>query len=379
MQEHFIPQDISNYKFHLIGELDLQQFLEILAGVILAVIIYNLGLPGILAWPLMIFSVGLGLIAAFVPIADQPLSHWLKVFFRLLSAPTKFYWRKEIIIPAYFTYELPSEHQSALASQETFNATPVKRHRALDYFTSLDQKNNQAPDQLEIFSPTNIQAAMTQFNINSAKETSSLSPNIPRKKVLRKPSLQEGQSLRIRPIIAPSQKNIDSFINTAMSKPTKLVTKIAALDEKTLGWPQAKLANQQKPVLKPPVLSATPSSPASSSPTITSVSFSRPVSQNVTTPVSTQPTQAGTKNFLLKGKVITADNRPLSEAILSVKDGHGNFKFLLRSDEQGNFISHQPLNPGAYQVSTQKEAHTFTDLTINFTAQGAEPILLKAN
>ena len=141
MQEHFIPQDISNYKFHLIGELDLQQFLEILAGVVVGVIIYKLGLPGFITWPLILISVGLGLVAAFVPIADQPLSHWIKVFFNLLSAPTKFYWRKEIIIPAYFTYELQDEYQNALATQDTFNSSTVKTHRALDYFTSLDQKN----------------------------------------------------------------------------------------------------------------------------------------------------------------------------------------------------------------------------------------------
>lgn len=391
MQEHFIPQDISNYKFHLIGELDLQQFLEILAGVVIGVIIYKLGLPGFITWPLVLISVGLGLVAAFVPIADQPLSHWAKVFFHLLSAPTKFYWRKEIIIPAYFTYELHDEYQNALATQDTFNSTTVKTHRALDYFTSLDQKNNQVDDNLEVFSPKKIQAAMSQFNFNSSQEKVSSVPSLPRKKISRRPLIQEGQSLRIRPIITPSQKNIDSFITTALSRPIKLVTKIASLDEKTIGWPQAKLANQQKTEVKSQA-SALPSiepTTASSLPT-KAVVFQAPLNSNLSvnkiTPSSlleeqsfNSSVQINEKNFLLKGKIVNSNNQPIPETILSLKDNHDNFKFLLHSDENGNFISNQPLSPGEYRLSAQKELFTFPNLTINITNQGIPPILLKAN
>lgn len=366
MQEHFIPQDISNYKFHLIGELDLQQFLEIMAGVVLGFLVYKIGLPGFVTWPLVLLSVGLGLVAAFIPIADQPLSHWLKVFFHLLSAPTKFYWRKEIIIPAYFTYELQNEYQNALANQETFNATPVKQHKAFDYFTSLDQKNGQSQDNLEIFSPNNIQAAMSQFNLNTSKENVVTNPTILRKKIIRKPSIQEGQSLRIRPIIAPSQKNIDSFINSALSKPTKLITKITSLNEKTVGWPQAKLANQQK------------SSPQNAPVVIFQPQLNQ-LKSSLSPQIATPPSLAIKKDFFLKGKITDSNNQPLSEVILSVKDANDNFKFLLHSDDRGNFISSQPLTPGEYHLSAQKDKLDFAPYTINFTDQGAAPILLKAN
>ena len=387
MQEHFIPQDISNYRFHLIGELDLQQFLEIMAGVVLGFIIYKIGLPGIITWPLVLIAVGLGLVAAFVPIADQPLSHWLKVFFHLLSAPTKFYWRKEVVVPAYFTYELQSEHQGALSNQETFNATPVKKHRALDYFTSLDQQNRQDYDHLEIFSPNNIQAAMNQFNLNSSQHSPLSVPATPRKKVLRRPSIQEGQSLRIRPIIAPSQKNIDSFINSAMSKPTKLVTKIASLDEKTLGWPHAKLAHQQKTSTPAGlVFSGAPQSlPAQliiKSPTSSSITLPPSSASSAVSPSSPTITKASSINegsFFLKGKIVDSQNQPISGGILSVKDAYDNFKFLLHSDESGNFISAQPLKHVDYHLLAQIDALIFPIRTINFTTQGAEPVLLKAN
>ena len=237
---------------------------------------------------------------------------------------------------------------------------------------------------------------MSQFSFNSSQEKlSSSAPISPRKKILRRPLIQEGQSLRIRPIITPSQKNIDSFITTALSRPTKLVTKIASLDEKTIGWPQAKLANQQKVEAKTQLMSSFDEKPSTTSPSISASSpekviFQSPSNSNLSiNKINLTPTfeqkplnssvQINEKNFFIKGKIINSASQPLSEVILSVKDNHDNFKFLLHSDENGNFISSQPLSPGEYHLSAQKDSLVFPNLTINLTNQGVSPILLKAN
>ncbi len=237
MQEHLIPQDVSNYRFHLIGELDLIQFLQILAGLGIAFIIYQLGLPGFIAWPLIFLVVGIGLLAAFIPIAAQPLSHWIRVFIKNLNSPTRFYWRKEAVIPSYFNFELPPARQEALFAQETFNTSPLKKHQAYDYFTSLDSKNPQVNDDLEVFDHQKVQSVLEQFATTPQPKVS-YAP----KKVIRKPIIQEGQSLRVRPMIVPSQENINSFIETqsnSLFKPTQITTKITAVPEKNLSWPQA--------------------------------------------------------------------------------------------------------------------------------------------
>lgn len=483
MQEHFIPQDISNYRFHLIGELDLRQFLEIMAGVVIGFLIYKMGWPGIITWPLIILFVGLGLIAAFVPIADQPLSHWAKVFFHLLSAPTKFYWRKGNLVPAYFTYELPSTNKDALSTQETFNSMPAKQHRALDYFSSLEQKTAEQ-DHLEIFNQENVESVLTKFaNLPVVKNKTAP------KKIIRKPSVQEGQSMRIRPVIAPSQESMDSFLNTvSFFKPTKVTTQITGINEnKNLGWPQnnrsssgaaaspAPTPNNPVPAAAPtttpssplpsssipsdltptattppliqtaaspisqpsslanssPTSAASPLSDNSLSPSISPLTTVQPIAiKNNSPPInsnsspsaaptastktstfnpspspvlfsnSNQPSSShaeasssnksstvtlttptnleGEKSFLLKGKVVNSTNQSLTDAVLTLKDTNGNLKFVLRSDENGNFISSRPLDTGKYVLTVQKDTLIFPETLLEFTADGLAPLLLKA-
>ncbi len=515
MQEHFIPQDISNYRFHLIGELDLKQFLEIMAGVVLGFLVYKLGLPGFITWPIVILCVGLGLIAALVPIADQPLTHWLSVFFKLLYSPTKFYWRRSNVIPAYFTYELKNEYSNLLSEPETFNSALVKQHRALDYFTSLEKEAER--DNLEVFDQENVNSVLNQFT--TIPETKAKPAT--HKKVILKPSVQEGQSLRIRPIITPTQENIDSFLSNTASffKPTKVTTKITGVGDKNIGWPNSTIVNNQSQKTVSPVSSApttvniasvsstsipTATSPISTDPAatsspITSVTSSSSTSENtssvvsntsstatisptitaasapitssisdvttspnisisstktnivgditpfasnststsiptnkrppttssvsapltnssspssffthessslnninpvnsstssITSPISAAVTAssapniisdsslAGEKTFLLKGKVVDSQNHLISDAILSVKDMNGNLKFILRSDENGNFISSRPLDFGKYAITVKKDSFVFPETLAELTDEGLPPFLLKAN
>ena len=57
MKQHPIPQDITNYRFHLIGSMTLKQFAEVAAAVIVSLIVYATNLPGIIKWPLIIFII----------------------------------------------------------------------------------------------------------------------------------------------------------------------------------------------------------------------------------------------------------------------------------------------------------------------------------
>ena len=433
MQEHFIPQDISNYRFHLIGELDLQQFLEILIGVGIAIIIYQFNWPGIIKWPLMIFFAGIGLIAAFIPIADQPLSHWIKVFLKNLFAPTKFYWRKENAIPAYFLYELQNEYADALKTQETFNASPVKRHKAIDYFNTLGQESALETDRLETFNQERMQSVLQDF-ATSPEPKVVIKP----KKIIRKPSIQDGQSVRIRPIIVPTNKDVNDFLDSgSFFKPTQVTTKITNVEPSTnkhnLNWPQAaktSSSTESQPtttqnntvakepqkdqaatsVIKPqlpkvsiektPTMSK-PQPPIIAKPTnVLSSQKNRPTTPlkqeifptaatNKETPVpNTLPAANSTpelienpeeKSMLIRGKVTDKNGQLLTNVILSLKDSNNNLKFILRSDDHGEFNSDRALSVGKYILSAQKDLLIFPELLIDLDNQGIAPILLKAN
>src|SRR3990170_2260575 len=124
MQEHPIPQDVTGYKFHIVGNMTLKQFAEVGAGVLVAVILYNTNLLSFIKWPLMMLSVGLGGMMAFVPIEERPLDHWIMTFFRRLYNPTKFYWRKDSAVP-FALMPKKAENTKVLAILQTFDELPV--------------------------------------------------------------------------------------------------------------------------------------------------------------------------------------------------------------------------------------------------------------
>ena len=48
MQQHPVPQHISNYEFKLVGDMTLKQFFQLAGGILVALIFYATPLPGII-------------------------------------------------------------------------------------------------------------------------------------------------------------------------------------------------------------------------------------------------------------------------------------------------------------------------------------------
>ena len=94
MIEHPIPQNISSYQFHLVGDMTLKQFLELAGGVLLAWLIWSAALPAIIKWPLSIFAAISGFAMAFLPVEERPLDQWIIAFFTAIYRPTLFSWKK---------------------------------------------------------------------------------------------------------------------------------------------------------------------------------------------------------------------------------------------------------------------------------------------
>lgn len=180
MQEHLIPQDIVNYKFHLIGNLDLKQFGEVGLGVIIGFALFYSEVNFLIKWPLIIISVSTGLVAAFIPIADRPLSHWIKTFAKVIYQPTKFYWKKKAKVPDYFLFE-PKQKDIVLQVDE-IDYTPIRHIKMQQYLTSLN-RNNQKENSLEIFSQEKVKNVLKEFG-----EIQIMS-NLEIKKQIEKPTL----------------------------------------------------------------------------------------------------------------------------------------------------------------------------------------------
>lgn len=100
-QAHPIPQNVTNFEFHLVGDMTLKQFGYLAAGLGLAFLVFTTlsTVQPIIAWPVIIISALLGVAFAFLPIQERPLDHWVGAFFRAIFKPTSLKYSSRIISP----------------------------------------------------------------------------------------------------------------------------------------------------------------------------------------------------------------------------------------------------------------------------------------
>ena len=144
MKQHPIPQDITGYKFHLIGSMTLKQFAELAVGALVAFIVYKSNLIGVVRWPLFIFIVLLSIMIAFVPIEERPLDFWIVTFFKNLWKPTKFFWKRTPKVPDFFNYK-PGLNQNLEVNPEV-NYSPARKKRIQEYLKSIPENDEELDD-----------------------------------------------------------------------------------------------------------------------------------------------------------------------------------------------------------------------------------------
>ncbi|KKT66646.1 MAG: hypothetical protein UW60_C0020G0001, partial [Candidatus Woesebacteria bacterium GW2011_GWA2_44_33] len=93
-QQHPLPQDISSYRFRLIGDMTIKQFASLGVSIVLAIVVYSLPLPFFFKYPLSFLFIVLGVGMAFVPVQGRSLDIWILAFIRSIYSPTQYVWKK---------------------------------------------------------------------------------------------------------------------------------------------------------------------------------------------------------------------------------------------------------------------------------------------
>lgn len=153
MENHPIPQDVTGFKFKLIGSVTIKQFLYLLGGGILAIIIFVLPFSAFLRIPLSLFVGALGAALAFIPIEGRPMDIMIKNFIKALPAENQYIYRKrgaEVLISAFFT-----PPKVVTQAQSTTQPTNLESKRALLYKT-LSSSAGYSPDENERTALSNI-------------------------------------------------------------------------------------------------------------------------------------------------------------------------------------------------------------------------------
>ena len=106
MENHPIPQDVTGFKFRLIGSVTVKQFLYILAAGALCGVFFIMPISFLIKWPAILFIASLGAGLAFLPIEGRPMDVMLINFLKALPAENRYIFHKkgaEALLHDFFT------------------------------------------------------------------------------------------------------------------------------------------------------------------------------------------------------------------------------------------------------------------------------------
>jgi len=169
MENHPIPQDVTGFKFKLIGSVTVKQFLYLMACGITCALIYWLPFHLILKFPLIGLFAFIGIGLAFIPIDGRPMDVMIKNFLRALPAENQFIFRKRGADALLFEYFQPKV--AAHTTEQTQNEKDEEKNskRALLY-SQLKMSSSYRPDASEqaILNNVNSYFGETAHNVMTA-------------------------------------------------------------------------------------------------------------------------------------------------------------------------------------------------------------------
>lgn len=401
MKEHAIPQDITGYKFHIVGNMTLKQFAETAMGFVVAFFIYKTNLYVPVKFSLIAFSAAFGAALAFLPIEERPLDHWFITFFTILYKPTKFYWKKKSKIPDAFTYQV---NKDAKNQGETVDLSPQRRQRISEYLQSV--RSVQATDEEELYYQQRSNQILSIFEDHSVKINYDRA-----KKLKQKPNLKvqvrsliavdeaqdyqktsENQSVQQLPsniFSLPEQEVVlekQSYEYQPLERKAITTEEIASeieipeienvkvdenykREQESLGGDISHRNQQTQEVQDESVYIETTNQADE-----TNNSDSESVTLNKDLPFPTKPS----KPNKLVGMTLTQNDELINNATITLKDSNSTPVTAVRSNALGQFFITSQLKNGKYSIDIKKEGLSFFPVSIILKGETVDPLEIRS-
>lgn len=347
MEPHPIPQNVTTFQFHLVGDMTLKQFGYLAAGAIFAYILFVFASQDypLVAWPLIVISSVFGAALAFLPISSRPLDSWIKAFFKAIYSPTKRVWKK---------------------GDKTSRENPTFNSRLIAYLSAAQPVSH-------------IQTTVTTIASMPAKvEPPSLQPSqsMPSKDELAKTVdlAKEAQNLQMK--IIQTERQLGQIKQTSQTKgPLPLdysqqVNKILS-DLQTLVGQASEIKDQLETVTRPesalkPVMAVPPQAIKET--------------VKVVIPVKPKQSQLALTTFpnVISGVTRDRAGNYLEGAVAVIYDKEGLPVRALKTNKLGQFTGATPLPNGVYNLELEKDNFAFDVLQIELTGGILPPLMITA-
>ncbi len=325
MKQHPIPQDITGYKFHLIGSMTLKQFAELAAGGIIAFIVYKSNLIAVVKWPMFILLIVLAVMIAFVPIEERPLDFWIITYFKNLWKPTKFFWKKTPKIPDFFNYK-PGQHQHVDVRPDV-NYSPARKERIQEYLKSIPDSDEE----------------LDEWDISYNQRATELVANFDQVSI-------KAENISVQPEIRTDKPQLKTRIR-----------KLKSLED-----------IQEKP-------SPTGASASTNKEADNSNLFRTAAGETNRSPDAEKPQIKEAQYNQLQGVIKNNHGEVVSDALIEVF-AHNEDQALRisKSNANGEFFIKTALPNGEYQIKTEAEGLVFMPISIRLTGRAVPAIEIVA-
>ena len=336
MQQHSIPQNVTQYQFRLVGDMTLKQFLELAGGGLLAYLFFASNLIFFIKWPLVILSILLGAGLAFFPVEDRPLDQWIINFLKAIYAPTRFIWQKTNKIPRLFLFEA---HSPDIVNTIT--------------------KTIKAPT---LSSPTAKLSDLSETEFTKISSLDSLFKSLP-------PSPRE-------------LGNTGTREHEAIAKPSIEIRKLNPISAiqgtnlqvpKTIPIPIEKTNTETQPS----TINHLPSTSLVFSAPSTPVKTEQPIAMSTPKKIHL-PASPKTPN-IITGAVVDQDGKIVENAIVQIVSDDGIPARAMKTNSLGQFYTSTPLSPGTYIIEVDKMGTTFAPQQIVVNNTILSPIELRTS
>lgn len=374
-QSHPVPQNVTNFEFHLVGDMTLKQFGYLAAGLGSAYITFlAAAVPApFVAWPLIVIFALTGAAFAFLPIQERPLDHWVGAFFKAIAKPTKLRYKSQILSEddPFFKTRLNIylrslaqqvlNNPSALPSKSAVQAR-VEAAKAIYGRFSNSVSPDATPAAVAQVAPSSTLSAPAAFKTTPPQAATN---STPKPEDLKKSVelAKDAQATQTQILEVEQQLN---QIKANAAQPGADAKKYVDEFQKLLGDLQKLNEHASETAKELTVLSNIPPTqlPTSTIPVIKAKSIS-----NIT--LTTFPN-------IVNGIVTDSGGNYVEQAIVVAHDHQGLPVRALKTNKLGQFIAATPLPNGTYTIAVEKENLSFDVVQLELTGEISKPVIITA-
>lgn len=341
MEPHPVPQNVTSFEFHLVGDMTLKQFGYLASGLVIAYLTFVLVFPlsPIIAIPIIAFSSLFGAALAFMPILDRPLGHWIKAYFQAIFSPTQAVWK-------------PSVFNTKMNIQD-----PEFKNRLQLYISSLS------------FAPTNPLPLTPATKPAIRPIPASLKP-APKDTPVEKDVPVSGPAtptVPASPYALPLDEELTTIVDMAKQAQT-MQAKIIEL-ENEINWLKTHPQNSLSAALL-----STPVIPPSQ------INLKKDANVKIVAAPIQKKTQLSLTSLpnIINGIVTDAKGNYLEGVIAITHNKDGLPVRALKTNKLGQFTGATPLLDGLYTVTLEKDGLEFDTLQINLDGTVLPPLMIVA-